>query len=85
MARVGDTPQEVQLIRLVPVGGHGVRRRGGGTAEIVKKVLAWASVAFLIFFIAYRPENAAAVFKSLGNTLVDIATGVGSFFSSLVA
>jgi hypothetical protein len=52
---------------------------------MVKKVLAWASVAFLIFFIAYRPENAAAVFKSLGNTLVDIATGVGSFFSSLVA
>jgi hypothetical protein len=54
-------------------------------AEMVKKVLTWALVAFLIFFIAYRPESAAAVFKSLGNGLVDIATGIGSFFSSLVA
>jgi hypothetical protein len=52
---------------------------------MVKKVLTWSLVAFLIFFIAYRPESAAAVFKSLGSSLVDIATGVGSFFSSLVA
>jgi hypothetical protein len=52
---------------------------------MVKKVLTWGFVAFLIFFIAYRPESAAAVFKSLGGGLVDIATGVGNFFSSLVA
>jgi hypothetical protein len=52
---------------------------------MVKKVLTWGSIAFLIFFIAYRPESAAAVFKSLGGGLVDIATGVGNFFSSLVA
>jgi hypothetical protein len=57
----------------------------GGVAEMPKKVLTWGFVAFLIFFIAYRPENAAQVFKVLGNTLVDVATGVGSFFSSLVA
>ena len=60
-------------------------RRGGGMASVVKKVLTWALVAFLIFFIAYRPENAAAVFRSLGGGLVDIATGIGEFFSSLVA
>jgi hypothetical protein len=52
---------------------------------MVKKVLTWGLVAFLIFFIAYRPESAAAVFKSLGNGLVDIATGFGNFFSSLFA
>jgi hypothetical protein len=54
-------------------------------ATMVKKVLTWALVAFLIFFIAYRPESAAAVFKSLGGGLVDIATGIGNFFSSLIA
>ena len=50
-----------------------------------KKLLTWGLIAFLIFFIAYRPTSAAAVFKSLGNGLVDVATGIGSFFSSLVA
>jgi hypothetical protein len=54
-------------------------------AEVVKKVLTWGLVAFLVFFIAYRPENAAAVFRSLGGGLVDIATGIGDFFSSLIA
>jgi hypothetical protein len=54
-------------------------------ADMVKKVLTWALVAFLIFFVAYRPESAAGVFKSLGGTLVDIATGFGNFFSTLVA
>jgi len=52
---------------------------------MVKKVLSWGFLAFLVFFIAYRPESAAAVFKSLGNGLVEIATGVGQFLSSLVA
>ena len=47
---------------------------------MVKKALTWLFVAFLIFFIAYRPEAAAQVFKSLGNGLVDIATGIGEFF-----
>jgi hypothetical protein len=54
-------------------------------ANMVKKVLTWGLVAFLIFFVAYRPESAAAVFKSLGSTLVDIATGFGNFFSTLIA
>ncbi len=51
----------------------------------MKKVLTWGAVAFLVFFIAYRPTSAAAVFRSLGNGLVDVATGIGNFFSSLVA
>jgi hypothetical protein len=54
-------------------------------ARMLKKVLTWGLVAFLVFFIAYRPTSAAAVFRSLGNGLVDIATGIGNFFSSLVA
>lgn len=50
-----------------------------------KKILTWGLVAFLVFFIAYRPASAATVFKQLGNSLVDIANGIGAFFSSLVA
>jgi hypothetical protein len=52
---------------------------------MVKKVLTWGLIAFLVFFIAYRPTSAAAVFRQLGSSLYDVATGIGSFFSSLVA
>lgn len=51
----------------------------------MKKVLAWAGIAFLIFFVAYRPNSAADVFKSLGGGIMDIAQGFGDFFTSLVA
>lgn len=52
---------------------------------MVKKLLTWLGIAFLIFFIAFRPNSAADVFKSLGGGLMDIASGFGDFFSSLVA
>lgn len=52
---------------------------------MVKKVLTWAGVAFLIFFIAMRPNSAADVFKSLGGGIMDIAQGFGDFFTNLVA
>jgi hypothetical protein len=52
---------------------------------MVKKVLTWGGIAFLIFFIAFRPNSAADVFKSLGGGIMDIASGFGDFFTSLVA
>ena len=52
---------------------------------MVKKVLTWASIAFLIFFVAYRPESAADVAKTIGSGIVDLAAGFGDFFTSLVA
>jgi hypothetical protein len=52
---------------------------------MVKKILAWGGIAFLIFFIAFRPDESAEVFKSIGGGLMDIATGFGDFFSNLVA
>jgi hypothetical protein len=52
---------------------------------MVKKVLTWAGIAFLVFFVAYRPNSAADVFKSLGGGIVDIAEGFGDFFTSIVA
>ncbi len=50
-----------------------------------KKILTWGAIAFLIFFVAFRPGAAADVVKTLGSTAVDILTGVGDFFSSLVS
>jgi hypothetical protein len=50
---------------------------------MVKKVLTWGSIAFLIFFIAYRPQSAANVAKSIGSGIMDLAGGFGDFFTSL--
>ncbi len=52
---------------------------------MVKKVLTWLGIAFLIFFIAFNPDSAADVFQSLGGTVADIAQGFGTFFTNLVA
>ena len=52
---------------------------------MVKKILTWGGSAFLIFFIAFRPNESAEVFKSLGGGIMDIATGFGDFFTNLVA
>jgi hypothetical protein len=52
---------------------------------MVKKILTWGSIAFLIFFVAYRPQSAAQVFRSIGGGIMDIAGGFSEFFSSLVA
>ena len=52
---------------------------------MIKKVLTWCGIAFLIFFIAFNPNSAAQVFSSLGSTIGDIAEGFGQFFTQLVA
>jgi hypothetical protein len=52
---------------------------------MVKKVLTWGAIAFLVFFVAFRPNSAAQVVKSLGGGIMDIAQGFGDFFTSLVA
>lgn len=52
---------------------------------MVKKILTWGGIAFLVFFVAFRPSAAADVVKTLGNTLVDIGSGISDFFGSLVS
>lgn len=52
---------------------------------MVKKILTWGGIAFLIFFVAFRPDSAAVVVKTLGGGILDIAQGVGDFFGALVA
>ena len=52
---------------------------------MVKKILRWGGLAFLVFFVAYRPQSAANVVTSLGSGLLDIANGFGDFFSQIVS
>ncbi|MFI9528237.1 MULTISPECIES: hypothetical protein [Micromonospora] len=51
---------------------------------VVKKVLAWSFLAFLIYFMAFRPESAARMFKAIGAALVAMAQGLGDFLTSLM-
>jgi hypothetical protein len=50
----------------------------------VKQLLAWGSVAFLIFFMAFRPDSAAQMFKAVGAGLMAMAQGMGDFLTSLM-
>lgn len=51
---------------------------------MVKKVLGWAFIIFLVFFVVSRPASAAQAVKSIGNMLLTVGQGFGNFFSSLV-
>lgn len=50
----------------------------------IKRFLTWGGIAFIIFFVAFRPDVALDVVKTLGAVVVDILMGVGDFFSGLV-
>ena len=51
----------------------------------MKKILTWAAVAFLVFFVAFRPESAGNVVTTIAGTIGDIGSGFASFISNLVA
>jgi hypothetical protein len=60
-------------------------RTGGGKMPVfIKKVFAWGGLAFLIFFIAFRPDSAAHTFKTLGAGCMMILQGFGDFITSLM-
>jgi hypothetical protein len=50
---------------------------------LLKKVLSWLVVAFVIFYIIQRPEDAATIVRSAGSALADAATSVAAFVGSL--
>ncbi len=52
---------------------------------MLKKILGWGFIAFLVFFVAFRPTDAARVVKELGRTLIAVGHGIGDFFSALVS
>jgi hypothetical protein len=50
---------------------------------VVKRLATWAFVAFLVFYVAFRPESAARSARWLGGVLIAMANGFGTFLSHL--
>ena len=46
-----------------------------------KKLLTWTIIGFLVFFVAFRPDTAARVTRSVGVGLAYLARGFGDFIS----
>ena len=53
-------------------------------SSLLKKVLGWLLVAFVIFYIIQRPEDAATIVRSAGSALADAATSLAAFVGSLI-
>ncbi|MEH0939207.1 hypothetical protein [Micromonospora psammae] len=51
---------------------------------LVKKLLLWLGAFFLIYFMAFRPDGAAEMFKAIGAGLMALAQGLGDFLTSLM-
>jgi hypothetical protein len=54
-----------------------------GVVGTIRKLGTWAFVAFLIFFVAFRPDSAAKAVRQLGGLLAAMANGFGTFLSQL--
>jgi hypothetical protein len=50
---------------------------------LLKKVLSWLVVAFVIFYVIQRPEDSANIVRSVGAALRDAATSMAAFVGSL--
>ena len=51
---------------------------------MVKKIMLWAGVMFVIFFIAVRPESAAETLRPIGDGIGTVVSGLKEFLTSLV-
>lgn len=51
---------------------------------MVKKIGKYGAIAFLIWFIAFRPDAAAKAGRSLVSNLHEMAVGVGTFLSGVI-
>ncbi|WP_184786054.1 hypothetical protein [Phytomonospora endophytica] len=51
---------------------------------MIKKILTWGGLAFLVFFIAYRPKEASGIVGQIASGIGDAAMGLGDFISGVV-
>ncbi|WP_460539556.1 hypothetical protein [Glycomyces halotolerans] len=51
---------------------------------MIKKILTWGGLAFLVFFIAYRPDDAGSVVSTIANAIGDVGSGFAAFLTGLV-
>jgi hypothetical protein len=56
----------------------------GNGATLLKKALTWLAVAFVVFYVIQRPEDAAGIVRSAGAALSDAAASLSAFMGSLV-
>ena len=49
----------------------------------MKKILPWAVVALVLFFIIRNPQGAATTGRHIGSEIASAAGAVASFFTSL--
>jgi hypothetical protein len=52
--------------------------------DLLKKVLTWLAVAFVVFYVIQRPDDAAGIVRSAGAALGDAAQSLSTFVGSLV-
>ncbi|MCW2639068.1 MAG: hypothetical protein JWP76_1374 [Dactylosporangium sp.] len=52
---------------------------------MAKKVVTWAVIAFLVFFVAFHPDTAAHAAQSLGALVVNVGKGFGDFFTRVAS
>ncbi len=51
----------------------------------MKKVLGWAVVVLLIFYIGTNPGPAADIARSIGDGIAEVFRNIGTFFSELAS
>jgi hypothetical protein len=51
----------------------------------MKKVLGWAVVILLIFYIGTNPGPAADIAEGLGDGIAEVFRNIGTFFSELAS
>ena len=50
---------------------------------MLKKVLAWLAIAFVVFYVIKAPESSADIVRSAGQALGDAASSLAAFVGSL--
>jgi hypothetical protein len=51
---------------------------------MLKKVLTYAIIIFLVFWVATRPSDAANAVAVIGSGIANVGNGLANFLSSLV-
>ncbi|WP_198587123.1 hypothetical protein [Glycomyces xiaoerkulensis] len=51
---------------------------------MLKKILTWGGLAFLVFFIAFRPTEAGGVVNTIAGAIGDVGEGFATFLTNLV-
>jgi large-conductance mechanosensitive channel len=50
---------------------------------VLKKVLGWLVIAFVVFYVIKAPESSAEIVRSAGQALGDAASSLAAFVGSL--